>query len=97
MRKWFFHIAQAATVLAMVVWLSMNAHTDMDDLYPRSMVIVSLDFETDTAIAEDAAGILWSFKGIEDLMVGDRCACIMNTCGTELIYDDVIVSVRYDG
>ena len=39
----------------------------------------------------------WQFKGVEDWGIGDVCSCIMSDNGTELIDDDKIVKVKYDG
>lgn len=65
--------------------------------YPMSAVVVELDAERDVVVIEDFNGNLWEFESIEDWMVGDICACIMNDMGTEIIYDDVIVTTKYCG
>lgn len=66
-------------------------------LYPLSTTVKSINTTTDTVAVEDYNGNLWEFYGTEDWEVGDRCSLIMNTNGTPSIYDDLIVSQKYDG
>lgn len=64
--------------------------------YAMTTVVVELDRMEDTVIVEDGNGNLWAFQHVEDWQVGD-CAClVMDTMGTNSIYDDMIVSVRYN-
>ena len=67
----------------------------INNLYPISGKIVSLDYTTDTVTVEQSNGNLWSFTGCDDWELNDTCNMIMNTRGTVNIYDDHIVSVRY--
>lgn len=48
-------------------------------------------------IFTDFQGNNWNFYGTEDWRENDGIAAIMNTQGTDLIYDDVIISVTYQG
>ena len=65
--------------------------------YAQTTVVVELDRENDEVICVDFNGEEWVFIGIEDWMVGDYASMVMDDMGTELIFDDEIVSVRYDG
>ena len=65
--------------------------------YPRTTVVVSVDRENDTVTCEDGNGTIWVFKGAEDWMVGDCASLLMDTMGTPRIYDDEIVTARYNG
>ena len=67
------------------------------DYYARSGEVIGIYRNHDTVVWTDCAGNMWEFKGVEDWEVGDRIACIMYTMGTEEIWDDAIVSVRYEG
>lgn len=69
---------------------------EVNELYAKSGKIVELDEENDLVIFIDCNGFLWSFEGIEDWNVGDWCAVIFNTMGTDIIFDDKIISVRYE-
>lgn len=67
-------------------------------IYPNSGKIHSVDVEKDTFCIIDDAGDIWQMYGIEDWEVGDNCAMIMDTNGTEnWIYDDIVLSCRYTG
>lgn len=67
------------------------------DMYPTAGVITEVNRETDTVTFTDATGDAWSFSGTEDWMEGDTCAAIMDKRGTDTIYDDAVVVVRYCG
>ena len=68
-----------------------------DDLYPKAATVTGFDIENDMVITTDAAGVQWLFGGIEDWDVGDTAAFIIDSCGTEEISDDLVISVRYSG
>ena len=65
--------------------------------YPTCGTVVSVNHETDVVVFEDFNGLRWGFKGAEDWMVDDIIAVIMNDQGTETIFDDEIVDVKYCG
>lgn len=67
------------------------------DLYPTAGVITEVNREADTVTFTDANGNDWSFYGAEDWIEGDTCAAIMDRRGTDTIYDDAVVAVRYCG
>lgn len=64
--------------------------------YAKTARIVELDRENDVVVIEDNNGFLWEFTGCEDWEIGDSCACVMNSKGTETIFDDEIVKVIYE-
>ena len=68
-----------------------------DNFYPQCGKIVSLDTETDTVKFVTLSGILLSFHGVDDYMVGDIVAIIDYENGTKTITDDVIIKDRYCG
>ena len=65
--------------------------------YPVTTVVCAVDYETDVVTLRTFTGFTYEFKGVEDWMVGDVCACIMNDKNTPSILDDEIVDVRYCG
>lgn len=69
----------------------------INDLYSVAMIVTELDEENDTVIMQDANGNIWSFEGIEDWFVGDLASVMLDKNGTQEIYDDTIVKVRYTG
>lgn len=64
-------------------------------LYPLTTTVTEI--ENDTVTVEDSNGNLWSFDSAEDWEINDTCALIMDDNSTKDIYDDVIISTRYQG
>ena len=67
------------------------------NLYAMTAVVADLDYEKNTVTVENATGFTWCFSGTEDWELGDVAALVMDDNGTEIIFDDEIVSVRYSG
>ena len=67
------------------------------ELYPETARIVEIDRDADTVTVETFTGFLFVFEGCEDYAEGDGVSLIMDTCGTEKIYDDKIVMAQYCG
>lgn len=67
------------------------------ELYALAGRVVGFDYASDEVFFVDGAGIIWSFFGIEDWAIGDIVACVVSDNNTEEIYDDIILSVRYNG
>lgn len=62
--------------------------------YPRYGKIIAVEYDYDDYIIEDAAGITWIVKGVEDLSAGDNIAMLMfNNFTPWAIYDDVVVRI----
>lgn len=66
------------------------------ELYAKSGRVIEVDTEHDSVTFVDSVGFEWTFIGAEDWMVGDWCAVIFDTMGTDIIFDDEIVSIRYE-
>jgi len=64
--------------------------------YPATFRVTDFETETDSVVCVDCNGNEWMFQGIEDWCVGDCVSAIMDDNGTEIIYDDSIISVRYN-
>ena len=67
------------------------------NLYPRTMIVTEVNTSADTVELTDFTGHTWELNGVEDWIIGDICACIMNSNGTEAIEDDTIVDIKYNG
>lgn len=65
--------------------------------YANTGVVMAISTGTDTVVVEDYNGNLWAFYGVEDWQEGDCVSLVMSDAGTEEIYDDEILSVRYSG
>lgn len=62
--------------------------------YPLVLNVTNISFNTDTVLFVDNDGNLWSARGIEDFEIGDECAAIMDSKGTDEIFDDEIVTIK---
>ncbi len=71
--------------------------SDSKNYYAMTAVVADLNYEKDTVTVVNANGFTWSFSGTEDWELGDVASLVMNDNGTEIIFDDEIVSVRYSG
>lgn len=80
-----------------ILFTAINMNNGFKKEYPQTMTVVQVDIATDTVTCEDATGNLWQFKGVEDWQVNDIVSMIMNDNGTEEVFDDEIVKVRYNG
>lgn len=90
MKRWFI----AMFVLCVVAALIGLAKAET---YPATMVVVSVDYDADEVALLDYNGDVWVIFGCEDWSVYDIAAAIMDDHNTATIYDDEVVSVRYDG
>lgn len=90
-----------STAIALVSIL-MNTNGEIfvnvqDNVYPETAIIAEVNRSEDKVTAEDFNGNQWEFYGAEDWMVGDICSMIMDGKGTDSIYDDEIIAVKYSG
>ena len=83
-------------MLMVVVLLVVGASAFAED-YAMVAKVVNVDYSADLVDVVDANGNIWQFDGCEDWEVNDLCACLMDDNGTEIIYDDMIISCRYCG
>ena len=91
--------------MVMVCGLCIGANANVDaasektaNLYAMTTVLVDINDECKLITCKDFNGNEWCFTDLEgDWVVGDIVSMIMNDRGTPIIYDDEIVSVRYDG
>ena len=82
-------------LLSASIW---NSNTvSKNNLYAKSAKVINVDYENNLVSIEDPNGFCWDFEGCEDWMVGDYCACVMDTKGTNTIFDDEIITVTYQG
>lgn len=65
--------------------------------YAKTTVVVEVNYDANEVHCVDFNGDEWVFVDCEDWAVGDYCSMIMNDMGTKTIYDDEIISCRYDG
>lgn len=83
-----------AMVMMIIVSVTIGAYAEQ---YPTTMIVNELDYNENIVICVDFNGNEWAFEEIEDWCIGDIVSMIMDDMGTELIYDDTIIMVRYSG
>jgi hypothetical protein len=83
--------------LVMVIFFAIFAggvvHTQASVEYAQVLEVVEI--KDDLVYMIDWNGNEWIWEGAEDWNVGDFAAATMNTNGTEIIYDDIIVNLKY--
>jgi hypothetical protein len=67
----------------------------VNNYYALTAQVVKIDRAQDIVTVEDSVGNLWEFYGVEDWEIGDCASMVMDDMGTDRIYDDEIVNVRY--
>lgn len=67
-------------------------------IYPKSMIIIAIDRETDIVTLSTCSGLIYEFYGVQDYDEGDIVALIMDDNGTEDdVRDDIILAHQYCG
>ena len=87
-------------LLAFCVWFILDGEPKTTeerkpDYYALATKVNTIDRNTDVVTCEDSAGNLWEFYGVGDWQVGDNANLLMDTMGTERIYDDEICGATY--
>lgn len=68
------------------------------NLYALTTVIVEINDDCKLVTCKDFNGNLWRFTTCEgDWIIGDIVSMVMYDRNTPIIYDDEIVSVKYNG
>lgn len=83
-----------AMVIMIIVSVTIGTYAEQ---YPTTMIVNELDYDENIVICIDFNGNEWAFEEIEDWCIGDIASMIMDDMGTESIYDDTIIMVRYSG
>ena len=83
-----------AMVIMIIISVTIGTYAEQ---YPTTMIVNELDYDENMVICIDFNGNEWAFEEIEDWCIGDIASMIMDDMGTESIYDDTIIMVRYSG
>ena len=86
-----------AIIVSLGVGMTIEKRDMVNRLYPNVAYVVEIDRATDTLTVEDSIGHLWSVQGVEDYMLGDLVGMVMDSMGTDLVYDDEVVKMHYCG
>ena len=68
-----------------------------EEYYAKSGVVTFVDRTEDRVCFTDNQGEIWEFESSDDWEVDDLVACVMNDNGTDEIFDDIVISVKYEG
>ena len=96
-RKNLFIAAAFLFILVLGMCQVDAAERQPANLYPQTFIVVSVDSYENLVTIKDFNGYTWQFWGAEDWIENDICSAIMDNRGTESIFDDEVVSVRYSG
>ena len=89
-------ILLCGTLLCLALILFTAPITNTYNLYAMSSQVVELDQTNNIVTIKDKQGFLWSFVSCDDWQLNDCCVCIMDNKGTHQIFDDEIISVKYE-
>lgn len=80
-------------MLCIAMLVQVCVATPTSTRYAKVFQVVEI--ENDLIHLIDWNGSEWIYEGAEDWIIGDYAAAIMDTNGTPIIYDDIIVSLQY--
>lgn len=89
----FNQVIAFVMIMFFVIFAGGVIHTQASMEYARVLKVVEI--KDDLIYMVDWDGNEWIWEGAEDWNVGNFAAATMNTNGTEIIYDDIIVELRY--
>lgn len=85
------------SILTLVVFFAVFCATGITEIRPDTLVVVETDYSTDTLVLETATGMIFEYKGIEDIFIGDLVSVSFDDNGTPDITDDIILKLEYSG
>lgn len=84
-------------ILSTIISLGGNPFDHQAVIYPKSAIVTEVNYHDDYIVLLDLNGDEWLYDGAEDWLVGDFVAMMMWNNDTLDIYDDEIISIRYEG
>ena len=78
------------------LWYTATTAKTQTNVYPLLTTVTEVDRDKDLVTVEDNNGFIWQFEGADDWEEGDLCNCLMDSRGTEKIFDDEIIMTRYE-
>ena len=78
------------------LWYNVTTAETKANIYPLLTTVTEVDRNKDLVTVEDSNGFIWQFEGADDWEEGDLCNCLMDSRGTEKIFDDEIIMTRYE-
>lgn len=96
-------LALALTIIMVSAPVSAAPTTDGEckDLYPLTGIITEVEHMEDTDLitmtCANGNQFSWYVDSTDDWCINDLASCIMNSNGTDEVYDDEIVDAHYVG
>ena len=95
-------LAMATMMMASTVQAAPTTDGECKDLYPLTGIVTEVqevDKDTDLVTMTCANGnqFSWYVDSTDDWCINDLASCIMNSNGTDEVYDDEIVDAHYTG
>lgn len=78
------------------MWYNVTTAKTKANIYPLLTTVIEINKDKDLVTVEDNNGFIWQFEGADDWKEGDLCNCLMDSQGTEKIFDDEIITTRYE-
>ena len=89
----FNQVMAFVMVMFFAIFAGGVVHTQASMEYAQVLEVVEI--KDDLVYMVDSDDNEWVWEGAKNWNVGDFAAATMNTNGTEIIYDDIIVELRY--
>lgn len=97
MKKKFVALTIGIGLITLTAIPTLSHEREINSYYPMTALVTEVNGTSDLVTVTNANGLQYQFYGVDDWIEGDVASLIMNDKGTELVYDDEIVSARYSG
>ena len=85
-----------AIVFILLCATPANAVMCKRNYYAKSARVIEINHDANVVTFEDCLGNLWDWEGVEDWAIDDGAALLMDNKGTKTIFDDEIISVKFE-
>lgn len=82
------------TALIAAAMIALAAQTAKADVYGSLLKVLAI--EDDVVVLVDGMGYTWEWEDSDDIYVGEYYSAVYDDCGTESIFDDEIINLRYE-
>lgn len=94
-------LALATMMMASTVQAAPTTDGECKDLYPLTGIVTEVkrieDLDLVTMTCANGNQFSWYTDSTDDWLINDLASCIMNSNGTDEVYDDEIVDAHYVG
>lgn len=91
-----YWVLMIAVLLACAVFTICAVKSAESNYYALTAIVINVDYENDIVSAQDYNGNVWTFEGAADWMKDDCVSMVISDRGTDKIFDDRVVSVRFN-